>query len=632
MIELKNVQKEFGDKNNKSTILTDVNLKLEDSGMIMIVGESGSGKSTLLNIIGGLDKITSGKYLLDGEDVSKISENKWSAIRQNKFGFIFQSYNLITHLTIFENVELELELTSFSKKRRKELVKSALEDVSMWDKKDYYPSQLSGGQQQRVAIARALVHEPEVILADEPTGALDTENAEMVMSSLKKIAANGKLVLLITHSKEFLSLADQVITIKDGKLTTVQTQNIQVSNAHNQKIKGKRLSLKSIFKMTFRNLKQRKKRAVLTALGSAIGIISVLLISYFSSGVSQYINSNLKVYSSNNILMIGQKDNGLITEKERNKISSLNGISKTYTDFTYSANISANGHQYSSMVFNTVPEKEIYLKDDLLEGKYPVTDSEVMIPEKMAIKLFGSSAGAIGKKVDMTVQISYQTLFPTSNINGTIVGITRDKLLDQLNIVYLSHDLAEVAVNQSPETKAQSNSLLLIMNSKEATEKVKNTLKKQGYFAITPEDDLEKGNQYVTVIFIFLGLIAGISLLVASIMIAIVVYVSVLERQKEIGILRAMGAYPKDIQRIFITEGGLLGALGGIIGIFVSILAGYFLNMILLKWGHLEMDLIRYNFIAIFLAFVLSCLLGMLLSFVPARKAAKKRIVTTLNH
>lgn len=218
MIKIENMYKIYKMGDNEVRALDGINIHILKNEFVAIEGPSGSGKSTLINMIGCLDTPTSGKYYLDGIDVSRINENKLADIRNRKIGFIFQSYNLLAKLTVLENVELPLIYMGLSKSKRHALAKDAISRVGLSGRENHRPNQLSGGQQQRVAVARALVNNPSLILADEPTGALDSKTGQELLAMLKDIHSNGNTIVLITHDKEIAQNAKRIITIRDGKI------------------------------------------------------------------------------------------------------------------------------------------------------------------------------------------------------------------------------------------------------------------------------------------------------------------------------------------------------------------------------------------------------------------------------
>ena len=219
ILELKGIYKDYQQGKMTVPVLKDVNFSMEEGEYTAIMGPSGSGKTTMMNIIGCLDKATSGDFYLDGQDINKCTENEMSDIRLHKIGFVFQSFHLLPKQTALENVEMPLTYAKVPKKERREKALRALERVGLADRVDFRPNQLSGGQMQRVAIARAIVNSPKLLLADEPTGALDTKSGEQVMELFQSLNKEGVTVLMITHDPEIASFAKRVVTIRDGVLS-----------------------------------------------------------------------------------------------------------------------------------------------------------------------------------------------------------------------------------------------------------------------------------------------------------------------------------------------------------------------------------------------------------------------------
>ena len=218
MLELKNVSKSYFEGNIKHAVLRNLNLNVSNGEIIILFGKSGSGKSTLLNIISGIDVPDSGSVSIDGTDITKLSEKERTLVRRNKIGFIFQFFNLIPTLTVKENLQLPLELNNDD--NQEERIKSILTEVGLLDRANTYPDKLSGGEQQRIAIARALIHNPDIILADEPTGNLDYETGLQIVDLLDRVVKKkGKTMIMVTHSKDVIGLADKIYSLKEGKLT-----------------------------------------------------------------------------------------------------------------------------------------------------------------------------------------------------------------------------------------------------------------------------------------------------------------------------------------------------------------------------------------------------------------------------
>ena len=293
MLELKNIKKDYETGGNKVQALKGINLKFRESEFVSILGASGCGKTTLLNIIGGLDRYTSGDLIINGKSTKKFKDRDWDAYRNYKVGFVFQSYNLIGHQTILSNVELALTIGGISKKERKERAIKALEDVGLKEHIHKKPNQLSGGQMQRVAIARALVNNPDIILADEPTGALDTKTSVQVMEILKNISKD-KLIIMVTHNPELAEkYSSRIIRILDGVITE-DSNPILESESQEEKKSDEigRTSMKfwTAFRLSLNNLLTKKGRTVLVAFAGSIGIIGIALVQAVSNGFQSYVD------------------------------------------------------------------------------------------------------------------------------------------------------------------------------------------------------------------------------------------------------------------------------------------------------------------------------------------------------
>ncbi len=222
MLELNGVYKNYMTDNFEVPVLKDINIEVEEGEYIAIMGPSGSGKSTLMNIIGCLDRPTSGRYLFDGIDISVQRDNTLSEIRNRGIGFVFQNFNLLPRQTALENVELPLIYANLRKRKRRQIAKEALEKVGLGDRMDFFPTQLSGGQKQRVAIARAIANRPKILLADEPTGALDSASGRQVMELFSKLNEEGMTIVMITHERAIAECAKKIIAIYDGEIITIE--------------------------------------------------------------------------------------------------------------------------------------------------------------------------------------------------------------------------------------------------------------------------------------------------------------------------------------------------------------------------------------------------------------------------
>ena len=293
MLELKEIRKSYTTSSFTQTALDGVSLTLRDNEFVAILGPSGSGKTTLLNIVGGLDHYDSGDLVIDGVSTKKYKDKDWDAYRNNRVGFVFQSYNLIPHQTILANVELALTLSGVSADERKRRAKEALEKVGLAEHINKRPSQLSGGQMQRVAIARALINDPEILLADEPTGALDSKTSIQIMDLLTEIASD-RLVVMVTHNPELAEkYATRIVNLSDGSITSdsnpFHPSEEDLSKVSKKKTRYTSMGLKTALSLSFNNLMTKKARTFMTAVAGSIGIIGIAGILALANGVNQYI-------------------------------------------------------------------------------------------------------------------------------------------------------------------------------------------------------------------------------------------------------------------------------------------------------------------------------------------------------
>ncbi|WP_295152848.1 ABC transporter ATP-binding protein/permease [uncultured Ruminococcus sp.] len=294
MLQLRNIRKEYITGDLKQIALDDVSLDLRDNEFVAVLGPSGSGKTTLLNIIGGLDRYDSGDLIINGISTKKYKERDWDSYRNHTIGFVFQNYNLIPHQSILSNVELSLTIAGISKAERKKRAKQALEKVGLGDQCHKRPNQLSGGQMQRVAIARALVNDPDILLADEPTGALDTDTGLQVMDMLAEVA-NDRLVIMVTHNPELAEkYATRIVRLKDGRITDdsapVTAETADEKEPEHKNMGKSSMSVVTSLGLSFNNLRTKKGRTLLTSFAGSIGIIGIAMILSMSNGVKKYID------------------------------------------------------------------------------------------------------------------------------------------------------------------------------------------------------------------------------------------------------------------------------------------------------------------------------------------------------
>ena len=295
MLQIQHICKEYRTGTLVQKALDDVSLNFRNNEFVAILGPSGSGKTTFLNIIGGLDRYDSGDLIINGISTKKYKDRDWDSYRNHTIGFVFQSYNLIPHQTVLANVELALTISGIGKEERKKRAIEALKKVCLGEQLHKKPSQMSGGQMQRVAIARALVNDPDILLADEPTGALDSDTSVQVMDLLQEVAKD-RLVVMVTHNPELAEqYATRIVTLKDGVIRS-DTDPFEVDEtvmgvAEHRNMGKSSMSFLTALALSFNNLKTKKARTLLTSFAGSIGIIGIALILSLSTGVNQYIQN-----------------------------------------------------------------------------------------------------------------------------------------------------------------------------------------------------------------------------------------------------------------------------------------------------------------------------------------------------
>lgn len=371
MLRLKNISKVYEIGDLKQTALKDINIAFRENEFVSVLGQSGSGKTTMLNIIGGLDRYTDGDLVINGVSTNKYKDSDWDYYRNNSIGFVFQSYNLIPHQTVLANVEMALTLAGVSKKERRERAVSVLKKVGLADHINKKPNQMSGGQMQRVAIARALVNNPDILLADEPTGALDSETSVQIMELLKEIAKD-KLVIMVTHNPELAEkYSTRIVRLLDGEIIS-DTDPYAEKEEKKERIKHKKISMSfgTALSLSFNNLRTKKGRTLLTSFAGSIGIIGIALILALSTGMNIYISDVQKDTMSSYPITISSEALDIsgvmgmraeVVGERRNEETTAAtdriGVFADYSDMETSEKMSAN------MVENNLTDFKKYLDD-----------------------------------------------------------------------------------------------------------------------------------------------------------------------------------------------------------------------------------------------------------------------------
>ncbi len=662
-LSIKNVNKfyKLGNK-EKFQALSDINLDFTKGELVSVVGESGSGKSTLMNFIGGLDSDFSGDIEVYGTNLQGLKDKQLDKYRKNKVGFVFQSFNLIPHLSILDNVTISLTLSGVSEHEKVKKATMMLEKVGLGNQLKKKPNQLSGGQKQRVAIARALINDPDIILADEPTGALDTETTGQILEILKKIADDGKLVIMVTHSEKVASISSRVIELSDGKVirdeknknykkykTRKNKEKLEASKTKNEK---QSLGFWSAIKLAFHNMWASKTKNFLMAFGVAISISSLILMLSFSSGLTGYIQSMASQYSSPTIVTISKKGDSsdpfsfvspspftreeiveVVNDLNNNalqitdyKIDIENDVSYGYmavTGLTRTASITytnSEDEELNSSLFAVYTTPKYYNSSNLIKGEIS-KENEIMVSQGV-INQFGEEA--FGRTVTISIDFN-GTIIKKS---ATITAIVESSMFNSMNVLYIDYDFFSRTVYEETlqatgeGVELEPSSIYIETDSQETTNIINNYIKTKEEYSGSMEEKLATMfSQMMDTFGIALAIISGISLIVASIMILVVLYISVTERTKEIGVLKSIGARKKDIKLIFTSESFLVGLLSGLVGCALSLVSIILIKIILTAIiGFAPITLTWYYFlISILIAVFISVLSGLY----PSSKASK---------
>ena len=432
MLELKGIKKDYLAGENTVHALKGIDLRFRRNEFVSILGPSGCGKTTMLNIIGGLDQYTEGDLIINGRSTKDFKDRDWDTYRNHSIGFVFQSYNLIPHQTVLQNVELALTLSGVSKAERRKRAKKALEDVGLGNQLSKKPSEMSGGQMQRVAIARALVNNPDIILADEPTGALDTETSIQVMEILKEISRD-RLIVMVTHNPELAEqYSSRIIRVLDGKLTDDsrplteeeyqrELQADKAENENGKKLKKPSMSFGTSFSLSLKNLFTKKGRTMLTSFAGSIGIIGIALVLSISQGFNTYINTIQEETLSSYPLTI-QKTNTDLSALMETFMGSATSDSTHSNDAVYKKSA-----VYDMMdALNNMETSENDLKSfkSYIESKRKDSESDL-------------------HRAVNGVQYSYDLdmLIYTKNVDGTIIHSDTEELMQEMVLEHMGIDM-----------------------------------------------------------------------------------------------------------------------------------------------------------------------------------------------
>ncbi len=649
LIELRDIRKAYGGGDSpRVEVLRGIDLAIHAGEFLAIVGASGSGKSTLMNILGCLDRPTSGEYRFAGEDVANLGSDELAWLRREAFGFVFQGYHLIPSGTAQENVEMPAIYAGTSAAERHARASALLERLGLASRTGNRPHQLSGGQQQRVSIARALMNGGHIILADEPTGALDSQSGIEVMALLDELASQGHVVILITHDREVAARAKRIIEIRDGLIISDSAsslpsevpanpralqavdlrQRLSAGSEHNGAWKGE---LVDAVQAAWRVMWINRFRTALTLLGIIIGVASVVVMLAVGEGSKRQVMAQMGAFGSNIIYLNGTAPNpraakGIISEydlaalaalPEVQRIMPVNGANASvrFGNLDHTSYVGGNDTNFPS-IFNWPVAQGSYFS----EADERSAAAVAVIGHRVRQKLLKDVADPIGRYILI------------ENVPFQVVGVLAEKGAssgdsDADNRVAIPYSAASVRLfgTRHPEyvviaakdagkvkqaEQAVSRTLLRLHDGKQDFELTNNA-------AMIQAEARTQGT-----LSLMLGAIAAISLLVGGIGVMNIMLMTVRERTREIGIRMATGARQRDILRQFLTEAVMLSVVGGLAGIGLALLVGGALLL-----GKIA---VAFEWLAVFGAFGCALVTGVVFGFMPARKAARLDPVAAL--
>lgn len=637
VIELQEVTKVFRNGEIETPVLHGINLQIFPGEFVAIVGQSGSGKSTLMNILGCLDKPTSGSYLFNGKQVSSYDRDGLAQLRREAFGFVFQSYHLLPGLSALDNVAMPAVYAGLSPLERQARAEELLSALGLGERLDHRPTQLSGGQQQRVSIARALMNGGQIILADEPTGALDSRSGKEVMKLLKQLSAEGHTIILITHDAEVASHAQRIIEIRDGLIVADPGPFPVV--ATQPELLPKKFSKPALLselgeaaKTALRSLHSNIFRTVLTLLGIVIGVGSVITMLAIGDGAKEAVVESISAMGSNLLLVRpgGPNQRGgrwgvsTLVPADVDALNELPNIIGAIPELTGSQTLRYGNDDHSAEINATsalfpVTRQWPVARGTFFDEEDQAAYATVAVLGKTVADKFFPDSDPLGEYM-MVNNILFQIIGVMSERGASPMG------QDQDNIVFVPYTTgslrifgqtflrnATIAVadqSKMTEVQAAAHALLLERHGIEDF---------QIFNMASLIDTVSETQNTMTWL---LGSIAAISLLVGGIGVMNIMLVSVTERTREIGIRMATGARTRHILQQFLIEALVVSAIGGVIGVGLGLGAAAVV-------AYLGTP-IHYAVLPVVLAFTCAFLTGLVFGFLPARKAANLDPVAAL--
>ena len=638
LLEIKDLVRRFSTGNQQVDVLKGIDLTINAGEMVAIIGASGSGKSTLMNILGCLDRPSGGSYRIDHRETGSLSNDDLARLRRDYFGFIFQRYHLLPHLTATQNTEIPAIYAGVKKHARQERAGLLLNRLGLAERCDYRPNQLSGGQQQRVSIARALMNGGDVILADEPTGALDSKSGKEMMAVLHELHANGHTIILVTHDQQVAAHADRIIEISDGMIIRDQSNpdrkaaatatlpaNVSANKAANF-LQANWGRFAEAFTMALITMLSHRMRTLLTMLGIIIGITSVVSVVALGQGAQQKIIKDISAMGTNVIDVNpgkdwGDEDAAGIQTLVPSDLEALKG--QVYVDSASPATGGSQLLRYSNATANAsvngVSEQYFRVKGyEIADGiAFSLSDvkqqAQVVVIDQNTRKKFFANEDPIGKVLFIgslpcrVIGVTKEKDGPMGNSSNLEVWLpyssTMNRLLGQQYFSSISVRVKDGISNQVAE-----QSITRLMTQRHG---------RKDFYTNSSDSIMKTINKTTTTLKLMISAIAVISLIVGGIGVMNIMLVSVTERTHEIGIRMAVGARQEDIMQQFLIESVLVCLLGGMIGIVCSWGVGKVFSLFVSSFS------MQFSLMSLVSAFLCSTLIGVIFGFLPARNAAR---------
>ncbi len=637
LLRLAQVSRHYGQGEAKVVALDRTDLEIHAGEFVAIVGQSGSGKSTMMNILGCLDRPSSGHYEVLGRDVATLSPDELAALRRDAFGFVFQRYNLLTDASAAENVEIPAAYAGLSKHERRAQALKLLDKLGLADRADHRPGELSGGQAQRVAIARALVNDAPVILADEPTGALDSQSGRDVLALLEELNAEGRTVILITHDPGIAAHAHRIIELRDGRIVADSTRKTD-AKAPMPRALGARQALGFVsevseaIKMALRSMRSNLFRTALTLLGVVIGVAAVIAMLAIGDGSKQDVLDRIAAMGSNQLSVRpgfsgfrGSGDIATLTPEDAEALRAIPDVLYVSPDRSSTQVLRAGSLDYRSSVQGVWPDFQPLRDWPLASGSF-ITDEDVrgyapviVLGQTVVQNLFPDGRDPLGSFV-LVRNVPFEVIGVLAAKGASSWGQDQDDVtliplstgfMRLFGQSFLGSITVKVASDAAMERTEQAITALLTDRHRTVDFQVRNTASLQEAVSATADT--------MTAL---LGSVAAISLIVGGIGVMNIMLVSVTERTREIGIRRATGARRRDILMQFNIEAIVVCGIGGLLGVALGLGVGQIVE----KFGMS----VAFSPGPALLAFTCAFLTGVIFGYLPARKAAHMDPVTAL--